>query len=392
MPPRTDPSAPGVLNWASDLDPNALQQAARTAAMPFVPFGVALMPDAHVGLGSTVGSVFATEGAIIPAAIGVDIGCGMIAARFELTSNDLPDSLDVLHDRIAAAIPAGLGKQHDGNDSDEVAAVRTLYMVGSDRVKKFEKKVFAQAGTLGSGNHFVELCLDEEDHVWLVLHSGSRGTGNKLAQRHIEDAKSLMKKYFVKLDDPDLAYFVQGTDEFAAYIQDMLWAQDYAALNRDLMLGAAELALVSFLQRPLRRTEFVNCHHNFTEMENHRGRNVWVTRKGAVRARASDRAVIPGSMGTRSYIVTGLGNPSSLCSCSHGAGRRMSRAEAKRQFTESDLRDSMKSVSAWNTGDAARLVDEIPASYKDIDQVMADQSDLVRIDHTLHQILNYKGT
>lgn len=375
-----------VLNWASDLDPRALEQAQRTAALPFVAGPVALMPDAHVGLGATVGSVVATEGAIIPAAVGVDLGCGMIAVETDLTSAALPDNLDALHASIRAAVPAGVGQGHDENPVDVFELLGRP--AGTELDDRLEAKTRSQYGSLGSGNHFCEICLDERDVVWVVLHSGSRGIGNELASRHIEGAKGLMKKYFITLEDPDLAYLVEGSTAFDAYIADMLWAQRYAMANRERMM---DLTLAE-VRKHLGGNEVsrTNCHHNFTEREHHLGRNVWVTRKGAIRARTGDRGVIPGSMGTRSYIVSGLGSAASYMSCSHGAGRRMSRAEARRSLDVAGLRAAMAGKS-WDAEHAQDLIDEDPRSYKDIDQVMEDQRDLVTVEHTLHQILNYKG-
>lgn len=378
-----------VLSWASTLEPQALEQARTTASMPFVVKPLALMPDAHLGLGSTVGSVIATEGAIIPAAVGVDIGCGMIAVETRLTSHDLPDDLRILMGMIRDAIPAGFGKGHaKAGDVNVFDLIDEPYTV---LTPKQENTVHLQFGTLGSGNHFVEVCLDERDVVWLVLHSGSRGIGNQLAQKHIDVAKGRMKEWFISLPDPDLAYLPQGTPEFRAYIADLLWAQAYARENRNAMMGAAVFALEMFLGVDDVEVSRINCHHNFTQKENHRGRNMWVTRKGAISAREGQMGVIPGSMGTRSYIVEGLGSPASYTSCSHGAGRRMSRSAAKKTLSVESLQMAMEGKT-WNSHDAADLVDEHPAAYKDIDQVMTDQQDLVRPVHILRQILNYKGT
>ena len=355
--------------------------------MPFVHGHVALMPDAHVGLGATIGSVIATRGAIMPSAVGVDIGCGMVAVETPLTSSALPDSLTDLHARISVAVPAGLGQGHN------TIATRAAALLTDDRVAlttKQERTAGTQLGSLGSGNHFVEICLDERDRVWIVLHSGSRGIGNQLANVHIEAAKGLMKQYFIELDDPDLAYLVEGTPEFDAYIAAMLWAQDYAATNRDVMVDAVVEQVGAFLGAPIDATNRIDCHHNFCEMERHHGRDLWVTRKGAIRARVGDLGVIPGSMGTRSYIVAGKGSTASYNSSSHGAGRRMSRGQARRELDVAGLRAQMLGKT-WNDADANKLLDEDPRSYKDIDQVMADQQDLVKIVHTLSQILNYKG-
>jgi len=260
---------------------------------------------------------------------------------------------------------------------------------GSD---KLWRKTVDQSGTLGSGNHFVEVCLDETDSVWVVLHSGSRGVGNEIAKRHIEGAKKLMKRYFIELDDPDLAYFAQHTPQFDEYIHDMLWAQDYARSNRELMMVAALRALEQVTGHPnLWAVETTNCHHNYTEMEHHHGRDLWITRKGAIRARVGDKGIIPGSMATGTYIVEGLGNTRSFESASHGAGRRMSRGVARKTVTEDELRTAMAG-KAWNDGEAQTLLDEAPAAYKPIEEVMDAQSDLVRVVHTLRQVLNYKGT
>jgi len=386
-----------VLSWASDIEANTIEQAQRTANLPFIDGHVALMPDAHLGYGSTVGSVIPTRGAIIPAAVGVDIGCGMIAVETPLTSTTLPDNLDELHNRITRAVPAGVGKGHQTDARTRGGK--------TDLGKFFDRipdggdldRAVKQMGSLGSGNHFVEVCLDERDVVWVVLHSGSRGIGKMIADIHIAEAKGLMARYFIDLPDPDLAYLVEGTPEFDAYIKAMQWAQDYAMTNRDLMMDAV-MAELRTAVRPnhdgsswFDEVARINCHHNYTARENHKGHNVWVTRKGAIRAREGDRGVIPGSMGTRSYIVSGLGNASSYHSCSHGAGRRMSRSAARRELDVAGLVTSMDG-KAWDSTKAETLIDEDPRSYKDIDVVMEDQADLVSIDHTLSQILNYKGT
>lgn len=378
-----------VLNWASDIDPNALEQAERSARLPFVAGHVALMPDAHWGMGATIGSVIPTRGAIIPAAVGVDIGCGMIACELPFTADLLPDDLDRLHGYLAKVIPAGVGQGHQ--HENRIDDLRESARSGPYLSDKQWKKAGEQMGTLGSGNHFVEVCIDERDRVWLVLHSGSRGIGNELAKVHIEGAKGMMKRHFIELEDPDLAYLVEKTPEFDAYIMAMLWAQDYALANRETMMDALLVQLHGFINFDFEPTRRINCHHNFTEMENHRGQNVWLTRKGAIRARQGDSGVIPGSMGTASYIVRGKGNPASYNSCSHGAGRRMSRGQARRELDLDGLHTAMKG-KAWNEADAKTLLDEDPRSYKDIDRVMADQADLVEIEHTLHQVLNYKGT
>ena len=380
---------PKLLAWGRDIEPGTIRQAEKTARLPIVEGHVALMPDAHIGIGATVGSVIPTKGAVIPAAVGVDIGCGMIAAELDVMEDQLPDGLEPLLSRIERAIPAGVGRGHD-----DVARRAEVWMsehrphtsLSSDRVAKALK----QFGTLGSGNHFFELCIDERRRVWVVLHSGSRGIGNQLAQAHIAKARKLAADAMLQLEDRDLAYFVQGTREFDAYLADMHWAQDYAMANREAMMARALREVTAFLGFG-QVTMTVNCHHNFTQQEVHGGKELWVTRKGAIKADKGDLGVIPGSMGTRSYIVRGKGNPQSWNSCSHGAGRRHSRGEAKRRFTEKDLAAAMEGKT-WLRRDAAKLIDEIPAAYKDIDTVMADQEDLVEVLHTLRQVLNYKGT
>ena len=388
MPPKQ--VRPGLLSWATDIEDATLEQAAKTARLPFVVGHVALMPDAHVGFGSTVGSVIPTEGAVIPSAIGVDIGCGMIAARTDLTASDLPDSLRALMPLVEQRIPAGVGQAHRDADAAAEARLAELGRPRTELSAKQERTTATQFGTLGSGNHFVEVCLDDADDVWLVLHSGSRGIGNQLAQRAIDEAKGLMKRMFITLEDPDLAYLVQGTPEFDTYIADMLWAQAYAYASRQKMMDAAQRSLFEVVGRGS-VVKTVNCHHNFTQLEHHLGRDVWLTRKGAIKAGLGDEGVIPGSMGTRSYIVKGKGAAASFESCAHGAGRRMSRAKARKTLTVDSLEQAM-SGRTWNADRAKALLDEHPSSYKDVDQVMADQEDLVEVTHVLRQVFNYKGT
>jgi RNA-splicing ligase RtcB len=378
-----------LISWASDSDPGTIRQAEKTARLPIVEGHVALMPDAHVGIGATVGSVIPTKGAVIPAAVGVDIGCGMIAAELDLTEAELPDTLEPLLGRIGNAIPAGVGQGHDvaARQADVWLAA---HKPATELADKQAAKMTKQFGTLGSGNHFFELCVDERGRVWVVLHSGSRGIGNQLAQMHIAKARRLAKDLQLRLEDPDLAYFLEGTPEFEAYITDMLWAQDYARANRDQMMDSAMREVFAFIGHG-REMQRINCHHNFTRREVHNGTELWITRKGAIKADVGDLGVIPGSMGTRSYIVAGKGNEASWKSCSHGAGRRHSRTQAKKLFTTTDLAEQMQG-KVWLAQRADALVDEIPSAYKDIDQVMADQADLVEVRHTLHQVLNYKGT
>lgn len=380
-----------LLSWAPDIEAQALEQAEQTSRVPFLNGHVALMPDAHWGMGSTVGSVIPTRGAIMPAAVGVDIGCGMAAARLPITASALPDNLDGLHAQIARSVPAGLGRRHSEAKVDAFVATE-----GRPYTELTEKQVatcHTQLGTLGGGNHFIEVCLDETDQVWVVLHSGSRGIGKQLAERHIAVAQRLMKKWYVPLEDPNLAFLPEGTDEFQQYIRDMLWAQDYARVNRQRMMEAVLNQVWRFLgddPAVSLPTMLVNCHHNFTMMEHHHGKDLWITRKGAIKAGVDDLGVIPGSMGTMSYIVQGLGNPASYSSCSHGAGRRMSRGQARRTLDVETLRVEMEG-KAWNEADADSLIDEDPRAYKDIDEVMANQVDLVKTVAELRQILNYKG-
>ena len=379
--------APKLLSWASDIEPGTIEQAARTSRLPFVEGHVALMPDAHVGIGSTVGSVIPTRGAIIPSCVGVDIGCGMIATETTLMAADLPDSLDSLMPLVTRRVPSGVGKAHDEAVAGEAYAA--LGLPRTELSSKLAHKAATQFGTLGSGNHFAEVCVDERDRVWTVLHSGSRGIGNQLAVKHIEAAKGLMKQRFIELEDPDLAYLVQGEESFDTYIADMLWAQAYAMGSRQAMADALNTSLFEVVGTGA-GVRTVNCHHNFTQLERHHGKDLWITRKGAIKADVGDEGVIPGSMGTRSYVVSGTGSPASYTSCSHGAGRRMSRHQARKVLTADSLRTAMTGRS-WNDRQAEQLVDEHPAAYKDIDQVMADQADLVTVQHTLHQVFNYKG-
>jgi tRNA-splicing ligase RtcB (3'-phosphate/5'-hydroxy nucleic acid ligase) len=378
-----------LISWGSDVEPETLRQAEKAARLDIVTGHVALMPDAHVGIGATVGSVIPTCGAVIPSAVGVDIGCGMIAAELDVLRYQLPGNLEPLLSRLEAVVPAGVGKGHDevSRNADRWLGA---HRPATELSTKESVSAARQFGTLGSGNHFVEVCVDERTQVWIVLHSGSRGIGNRLAQRHIAKARALAKALEVRLEDPNLAWFTEGTPEFQAYITDMLWAQDYALANREQMMTSTISAVVDFLGfgREVRR---INCHHNFTQREVHDGQELWITRKGAIKAEPSDEGVIPGSMGTRSYIVRGKGNPASWNSCSHGAGRRHSRTRAKQLFSTRDLADAMEG-KVWQRRSAKSLLDEIPAAYKDIDQVMADQADLVEVQHTLTQVLNYKGT
>ncbi|MFA9429100.1 RtcB family protein [Egicoccus sp. AB-alg2] len=379
----------GVLNWASMLNEQARAQALRTATVAVIDGHVALMPDAHWGMGCTIGSVIPTREAIIPSAVGVDIGCGVIAAETTLLAEHLPDDLTPLLSGWQERIPAGLGYWHAEEDPAWAAFVAEYGLpdsvAGDARLRERAPRQF---GTLGSGNHFLELCLDERDRVWLMLHSGSRGPGNVLAMRHIDRAKTAMRQAMVTLPDPDLAYLVQGTPAFDAYVRDLQWAQAYAYGSRQRMMHVALARLRALAPFEVRQT--INNHHNYARRERHDGRDLWITRKGAISARPGELGVVPGSMGTGSYIVRGLGNPASYASAAHGAGRAMSRNQARRAFTVEDMEKAMLGRT-WLQQDAAALIDEIPTAYKDLDTVMADQTDLVEVVHRLRTLVNYKG-
>jgi tRNA-splicing ligase RtcB (3'-phosphate/5'-hydroxy nucleic acid ligase) len=383
---------PKLLSWASILEDSTRDQAVTTAKMSFIHPHVALMPDAHLGLGATVGSVIPTLGAIIPAAVGVDIGCGMIAVRTQFTSDQLPADRRPLREAIERAVPLSAGAANR-TISREHTERRLELLTQEAEDAGFEPGGYAkrwdlQLGTLGSGNHFIEVTVDEADRVWLFLHSGSRGVGNRIAQHHIKVAADLCRTWHIDLPHRDLAYLAEGTDEFDAYIGQMRWAQHYALLNREEMMDRVVRQFSEWVDAPVERTEEINCHHNYTEPERHFGRQVWLSRKGAINAEAGRPGLIPGSMGTASYVVTGLGNAVALNSAPHGAGRSFSRSAARRQFTRDDLRAAMTGIEYRDT-DA--FIDEIPAAYKDIDQVMADAVDLVEVRHTLRQIVNVKG-
>lgn len=387
-----------VKIWASNLEAEAEQQVRNMAEMPFIYSHVAVMPDAHAGKGSTVGTVIATKGAIIPAAVGVDIGCGMAALKLPFSTNLLggPEKLRELRHSIERAVPTGFNCNKEMTDRTS-EALQSIPDAPTTWKGLNQERVALQLGTLGGGNHFIEICEDKEGEAWIMLHSGSRNLGKTLAEVHIDKAKNLMKEYFISLPDPDLAYLAQGTKEFKDYLNDLLWAQTYAMLNRKEMLQR----VLEQVYRHVFGDEWeghyvktdslfrVNCHHNYTSMENHNGSNVWITRKGAVSAREGEWGIIPGSMGTRSFIVLGLGNEDSFCSCSHGAGRRMSRTQARKQFTVADL--EAQTIGVECPKDDA-VLDEIPSSYKDIDEVMKNQSDLVKPAFELKQIICIKGT
>jgi tRNA-splicing ligase RtcB len=379
-----------LLNWASILEDNTREQAERTAQMPFIHPHLALMPDAHLGMGATVGSVIPTDGAIIPAAVGVDIGCGMIAVRTQFTADDVAGRpLDVLHQQISRSIPLSAGGRNQkirASAGPRIAELRET--PGAGQADAEARQWPQQLGTLGSGNHFIELSLDEQDRVWLFLHSGSRGVGNRLAQKHIKVAREQCARRHIQLPDRDLAYLVEGEPEFDRYIEALRWAQRFAYLNREEMMDRCVDQLGRFLGTEVERAETINCHHNYTERETHFGREVWLSRKGAISAREGQPGLIPGSMGAASYVVVGKGNVPSLMSSPHGAGRNFSRSAARKRFTRQDLDARMAGI-AWGHSDA--FLDEHPDAYKPIDQVMADAADLVEVRHTLRQIVNVKG-
>lgn len=386
---RVIPGRVPVKVWTTDVDEASVEQLKKVAALPFVFKHVAAMPDVHLGVGATVGSVIATKGAVVPAAVGVDIGCGMAAVELKgLKAAELAGRLPALRRAIEAAVPVGFEERRDPLPQAQAWGRWKDFASLHPGVRELRDKAARQLGTLGGGNHFVEFCADEAGGAWVLLHSGSRNIGNRVAQCHIEEAKGLMRRLATELPDPDLAYYVAGTPAYDAYLRDLLWAQDYAAANRRLMLAQVLDAVRAAAGRPLTPGLAVNCHHNFAAPERHFGEDVLVTRKGAVRAGKGELGIIPGSMGARSYIVRGLGSAESFESCSHGAGRRMSRNEARRRFTASDLAEQTAGVECRKD---AGVVDEIPAAYKPIDRVMADQSDLVEPVAALKQLLCVKG-
>jgi tRNA-splicing ligase RtcB len=386
--------------YTDDIDHAALQQLLNIASLPVVHPHVAAMPDVHAGIGATVGSVIPTRSAIIPAAVGVDIGCGMNAVRTTLTASRLPDSLARLRSAIEAAVPVGF-EQHAWDKVRGSAHARVGRPL-NDRLdvivgkhggimkmqQKFTQTWICQLGTLGGGNHFIEICLDEEERVWIMLHSGSRGIGNVIGRYFIAAARKDMQRHQIHLPDKDLSYFSEGSTLFDDYIDAVEWAQDYALINRREMMRRVVDVLAQHAPPFKLDGEAINCHHNYVARESHGGERLFVTRKGAISAREGELGIIPGSMGAKSYIVRGKGNPESFCSCSHGAGRHMSRSEAKRKFDRFDLAAQTAGIECRKDGG---VVDEIPAAYKDIDKVMAHQTDLVEVVHTLRQVVCIKG-
>jgi tRNA-splicing ligase RtcB (3'-phosphate/5'-hydroxy nucleic acid ligase) len=380
-----------ILSWANhDLGHDEIRMAKNVASLPFIFKHVALMPDVHLGKGALVGSVIATRDAIVPAAIGVDIGCGMAAVKTPFSGDQLDGKLKKIRQDIEALIPTGF---EENKEADK--AVRNWkgwkdFNELHKGVSHLQGKAERQLGSLGGGNHFIEVCLDTENGVWLMLHSGSRNIGNMLAQNHMKTGRNLAKLSEIKLPDPDLAYFVEGTPEFAAYWRDLQWAQQYALYNRDVMMARFQQVIAKHLAggKPFKPLMSVNCHHNYAERETHYAESVYVTRKGAVRAQEGDLGIIPGSMGAKSFIVRGKGNLESYCSCSHGAGRVMSRSKAKNTYTLDDLIAQTAGVECRKD---EGIIDEIPSAYKSIEQVMENQRDLVEVVATLKQVLCVKG-
>jgi tRNA-splicing ligase RtcB (3'-phosphate/5'-hydroxy nucleic acid ligase) len=405
MNPAEMPRIDNLKSWTSgvEVEQEAVQQLRNIAALPILAGHVAVMPDVHLGKGATVGSVIPTKAAIIPSAVGVDIGCGMAAVRTSLAASDLPHSLGKLRARIEARVPVGF-ESHDVavNPAHEGARGSQLAKTGKRLHERFDRlqimgvmrqhdpsKTFKQLGTLGGGNHFIELCLDEANAVWVMLHSGSRNIGKTIGETAIGMAREIAERKERKLRDKDLAWLDEGSREFDMYVEGLRWAQDYAAHNRALMMHAVLNALHEQFGREVGTLDTaVQCHHNYASVEEHFGRQIWVTRKGAVSARAGELGIIPGSMGARSFIVRGKGNADSYCSCSHGAGRRMSRAAAKRKFSIADLKEQTAGVECRKD---AGVIDEIPSAYKSIDAVMEAQTELVEVVHTLKQVMCIKG-
>lgn len=376
-----------------ELDPAALRQVQETANLAFVE-GVAVMPDAHVGKGSTVGSVIATKNSIIPAAVGVDIGCGMIAVKTRYFASDLGDNLRQLRLGIERRIPLSAGKYNKHLTPTAIERIAKLKKRELPHYREVVREPWEnQLGSLGSGNHFIELCVDEQQRLWVLLHSGSRGIGNKLAERHIRIAQKIAEQSGAGLKNRDLAWLEANRKEFDQYMRDLLWSQDFALLNREEMMDRVmtELSYYFFAEDGHQadiEIDRINCHHNFTQCEHHHGQDMWITRKGAIEMQRGQLGIIPGSMGTRSYIVEGLGNPAAYNSAPHGAGRRFSRTEARRRFTMDDFRRELQGVEVNHSRE---FIDEIPSAYKDIDKVMEYAKPLVTVRHTLKQILNIKG-
>ena len=372
------------------VETEAKRQVENVSSLPFVKH-VAVMPDVHYGKGATVGSVIASHRAVIPAAVGVDIGCGMIATKTSLRGSDLPDSLKGIRSQIESVIPVGMNRNKEMDNHAKIhwnTLLTRYYHEPKSYLVEDQKNPELQLGSLGGGNHFIELCLDENEDVWIMLHSGSRNVGNLIGRKFIELAKKDMEKWFISLPDNDLSYLVEDSEHFDQYVDAVSQAQDFAWANRKVMLNRVVDVLRSVFPDMELRENAINCHHNYITKENHMGKNLWVTRKGAVRARDGDLGIIPGSMGAKSFIVKGKGNVQSLHSCSHGAGRKMSRNAAKKKYTKDDLIRQTKGIECRKDKD---VIDEIPGAYKDIDKVMAAQKDLVEVQYTLKQVMCVKG-
>jgi tRNA-splicing ligase RtcB len=394
-----------VKVYTDDLDDMAREQLISMTSLPFVHHHIAAMPDAHGGMGATIGSVIPTKGAIIPAAVGVDLGCGMMAVKLDITASDLPDSLSHMRSSIEASVPHGRTDHGGKNDigawtqtpdavldnwsKTDIEKILPDILDRHPKLMKGHVNTHRHLGTLGTGNHFIEVCLDESQNVWVMLHSGSRGIGNRVGSYFIQLAKKEMERWYINLPNKDLAYLVEGSEHFDDYVRAVQWAQDFAMANREIMMQNTLSAISSSLGQHFNVVDSaINCHHNYVAKENHYKANVWVTRKGAIRARKGDLGIIPGSMGAKSFIVRGLGNPEGLHSCSHGAGRAMSRNQAKRMFDTDDLAKQTQGIECRKDAD---VIDEIPSAYKDIDTVMDNQKDLVDVVHTLRQVVNVKG-
>lgn len=399
-----------VKIWTNDIEESAEQQLHNISQMPFIHKHVAVMPDVHWGMGATIGSVIPTLGAVIPAAVGVDLGCGMMAVETNIKAEDLPESLTSIRHQLEAKIPHGrtsIGRRYNPEKDRglwfDTPKINENYLLKTNLLSRLKlivdkqdnhplrrqmERVQNQLGTLGTGNHFFEICLDLNNKVWLMLHTGSRGIGNSIGSYFIEKAKQDMRKWFINLPDVDLSYFVEGTDNFNEYIEAVSWAQEFAMVNRKIMMENAIDVLKQFFPNLDTEREAINCHHNYISNERHFGANVWVTRKGAIKVGEDQLGIIPGSMGAKSFIVKGKGSRESFCSCSHGAGRKMSRGAAKKLFTIDDLKEQTSGVECRKDAD---VIDEIPKAYKDIDEVMENQSDLVEVVAQLKQILCIKG-
>lgn len=381
-------------SWASQVDHATLSQVEQISLMPFVEPHAALMPDAHLGKGAAVGSVIPTRGAVIPSAVGVDLGCGMVAVRTQWTEDEVRarGPLKALREGIEARVPMSAGKYTDALTATGAGFVETLENDWNDGLQGRSVDSFAgnwhyQLGTLGGGNHFIEIVVDEDSRVWAFLHSGSRGIGNKIAQHFMKLADEYCRRNFIEVSK-DLAYLVEDTEEFIQYMDAVRWAQKFAYFNREEMMIQTLNALEGFMGERVNKSESVNCHHNFMQREHHHGKNLIVTRKGAIEAKAGQAGLIPGSMGTASYVVEGKGNPWSFNSAPHGAGRNFSRRKARETFTHEQLQAAMTGIE-YRDSDA--FIDEIPDAYKPIDEVMADADDLVTVVHEFHQIVNCKG-